>query len=215
MSDKSPRQGMSKKSSKSIKEKRAEKRAKGHTETPLRDRSTRRRSGEPAPPRASSAGRPRRTSTGCPSTPTTWRASTPTSRPRSPSSTGTARRSAAPTTDLAPHVGGFASRERDPRAVRRGPAAQAAARGRRRAARRADAVGLAALRAGRRADPARHRPAADPDRVRGDEPLDPRPGRRPARVPQEQRARRLLLGPARAPAGRLHRRLRPPAHARP
>ena len=31
MSDKSPRQGMSKKSSKSIKEKRAEKRAQGHT----------------------------------------------------------------------------------------------------------------------------------------------------------------------------------------
>jgi hypothetical protein len=30
MSDKSPRQGMSEKSSKSIKEKRAEKRAKGH-----------------------------------------------------------------------------------------------------------------------------------------------------------------------------------------
>ena len=33
MSDKSPRQGMTKKSSKSIKEKRAEKRAKGHSET--------------------------------------------------------------------------------------------------------------------------------------------------------------------------------------
>ena len=33
MSDKSPRQGMSKKSSKSIKEKRADKRAKGHTDT--------------------------------------------------------------------------------------------------------------------------------------------------------------------------------------
>ena len=33
MSDKSPRQGMSKKSGKSIKEKRAEKRAKGHVET--------------------------------------------------------------------------------------------------------------------------------------------------------------------------------------
>jgi hypothetical protein len=33
MSDKSPRQGMSKKSSKSIKEKRAEKRAKNHTAT--------------------------------------------------------------------------------------------------------------------------------------------------------------------------------------
>jgi hypothetical protein len=33
MSDKSPRQGMSKKSSKSIKEKRAEKRAKQHTDS--------------------------------------------------------------------------------------------------------------------------------------------------------------------------------------
>jgi hypothetical protein len=33
MSDKSPRQGMSKKSGKSIKEKRAEKRDKGHVET--------------------------------------------------------------------------------------------------------------------------------------------------------------------------------------
>jgi hypothetical protein len=33
MSDKSPRQSMSKKASKSIKEKRAEKRAKGHPES--------------------------------------------------------------------------------------------------------------------------------------------------------------------------------------
>jgi len=33
MSDKSPRQGMSKKSAKSIKEKRAEKRAKEHVDT--------------------------------------------------------------------------------------------------------------------------------------------------------------------------------------
>ena len=33
MSDKSPRQGMSKKSGKSIKEKRAEKRSSGHEET--------------------------------------------------------------------------------------------------------------------------------------------------------------------------------------
>jgi hypothetical protein len=33
MSDKSPRQGMSKKSGKSIKEKRAEKRDKGHEQT--------------------------------------------------------------------------------------------------------------------------------------------------------------------------------------
>jgi hypothetical protein len=33
MSDKSPRQGMTKKTTKSIKEKRAEKRAKGHSES--------------------------------------------------------------------------------------------------------------------------------------------------------------------------------------
>jgi hypothetical protein len=33
MSDKSPRQGMTKKAGKSIKEKRADKRAKGHEET--------------------------------------------------------------------------------------------------------------------------------------------------------------------------------------
>ncbi len=33
MSDKSPRQGMSKKAGKSIKEKRADKRAKGHEDT--------------------------------------------------------------------------------------------------------------------------------------------------------------------------------------
>ena len=33
MSDKSPRQGMTKKTAKSIKEKRADKRAKGHEET--------------------------------------------------------------------------------------------------------------------------------------------------------------------------------------
>ena len=33
MSDKSPRQGMTKKTGKSIKEKRADKRAKGHEET--------------------------------------------------------------------------------------------------------------------------------------------------------------------------------------
>jgi hypothetical protein len=37
MSDKSPRQGMSKKSSKSIKEKRADKRAKGHPDSSLSD----------------------------------------------------------------------------------------------------------------------------------------------------------------------------------
>ena len=37
MSDKSPRQGMSKKSTKSIKEKRAEKRAKEHPDSSLSD----------------------------------------------------------------------------------------------------------------------------------------------------------------------------------
>ena len=43
---------------------------------------------------------------------------------------------------------------------------------------------------------------AHPDRLRGDEPLDQgRPGRA-ARVPQEQRARRLLLGAAGAAADR-------------
>ena len=40
MSDKSPRQGMSKKSGKSIKEKRAEKRARRPEQTPRRSRST-------------------------------------------------------------------------------------------------------------------------------------------------------------------------------
>ena len=39
------------------------------------------------------------------------------------------------------------------------------------------AVGLAALRAGRGAHPAGHRPAAHPDRVRGDEPLEAATGR--------------------------------------
>ena len=55
----------------------------------------------------------------------------------------------------------------------------------------------------RRDHPARHRPRADADRVRGDEPLDARRPLRPARLPQEQRARRLLLGAARPAAGRL------------
>ena len=63
----------------------------------------------------------------------------------------------------------------DPRAARRGvrrhPAAQADAQRHRRDARRAGPLGLAALRAGRRTHPDRHRPEADPDRVRGDEPL--------------------------------------------
>ncbi len=100
---------------------------------------------------------------------------------------------------------------RDPGRLGRGRAAEAAARGRRRAVRRPGALGLAALRAGRGADPARHRPEADADRLRGDEPLDPGRPPRAARVPQEQRAGRLLLGDPRPAAGRADRRLRTPA----
>ena len=51
---------------------------------------------------------------------------------------------------------------------------------------------------GRDADPARDRLPADADRLGGDEPLEPRRLLRPPRLPQEQRARRLLLDPARA-----------------
>ena len=54
---------------------------------------------------------------------------------------------------------------------------------------------------------------AHADRVRGDEPLDPRRRGRAARLPQEQRAGRLLLGAAGDGAGRHHRRLRPSAVA--
>lgn len=43
MSDKSPRQGMTKKSGKSIKEKRADKRAKGHEEPFLDKPATKKR----------------------------------------------------------------------------------------------------------------------------------------------------------------------------
>ena len=43
MADKSPRQGMTKKTGKSIKEKRADKRAKGHEETFLDKPATKKR----------------------------------------------------------------------------------------------------------------------------------------------------------------------------
>ena len=56
--------------------------------------------------------------------------------------------------------------------------------------------------------------AADADRLRGDEPLDRRRHLQRPRLPQEQRARGLLLGAARAAADRLDRRLRPPAARR-
>ena len=95
--------------------------------------------------------------------------------------------------------------------VRRHPRAQAPAQRHLRPAGGPGALGLAALRAGRRAHPGRHRPAADAHRVRGDEPLEQGRLLQPPRLPQEQRARRLLLGAARPPDRRHHRRLRPAA----
>ena len=61
---------------------------------------------------------------------------------------------------LAEHVAKFPTRDEILTGTRRRPPAQAAARGRRCAEDRPGAVGLAALCAGRRADPARDRPAA-------------------------------------------------------
>ena len=94
---------------------------------------------------------------------------------------------------------------------RRHPAAQTRAPGPGRDARGAGAVGLAALRAGRRDHPAGDRPATDGDRLRGDEPLDRGRGVQPSRAAQEQRARRVRLGPPRAVPRRVDRRLRPEA----
>ena len=57
------------------------------------------------------------------------------------------------------------------RRKRRHPVTEGPGRGSRRTSCGTDPLGMAALRAGRRPDPDRHRPAADADRVRGDEPL--------------------------------------------
>ena len=210
MSDKSPRQSMSKKSGKSIKEKRAEKRNKGIRGDLLRE----------DPPDEEEvtllrAGRDRFVGEG---------ERAPAAAPPGPH----------------PHSGRRPpgpdhARARLRRAVRRRPTRRWASTspGSRRATQilaDSDVVLLpkpqhsdvAALGPGQvlwgwphcvqdyRAHPARDRPAADPDRLRGDEPLDPGRSRRPARVPQEQRARRLLLGDPRTPAGGPDRRLRPP-----
>ncbi len=214
MADKSPRQGMSKKSGKSIKEKRAEKHAKAvgrhhrrrgprcpQEEVSLLQPRRRRhlfqgeRAPPPAPPRAPRPPRPR---------------PRPADHPRA-----RVRRT------LRPHrrgAGAARGRLRVPRGdhhrLRRGGAAQAAARGRGRHARRPGPLGLAALRPGPGDDPAGDRPGADADRLRGDEPLDRGRSRRPARLPQEQRAGRLLLGAAGDGARRHHRRLRTPAQRR-
>ena len=90
----------------------------------------------------------------------------------------------------------------------------------RRDARRAGPLGVAALRAGRGAHTAGHRPAIHADRLRGDEPLDQRRLVQPARLPQEQRACRLLLRlhalQINGSTGDYGRRLRPcSASARP
>ena len=110
MSDKSPRQGMTKKSGKSIKEKRADKRAKGARGHAVRQAGRPARSDAPRPG-GRSAPPPRRTSTGSRSTRSTSPASTRTSARGSRSSTGTASASAYSDTDLAALVAGLASRE--------------------------------------------------------------------------------------------------------
>ena len=211
MSDKSPRQSMTKKSGKSIKEKRAEKRAKDPATPTTGPRPGQEEvtgdllslgrhrllgQGERAPPPA--PPRPPRTG------------SRRGSRRRITLEHGYGERFGSPTASCADIVAGFATPRGDPGRLRRRGAAQAAARGRRGDAARAGPVGLAALRPGPGDDPARDRPRADPDRLRGDEPLDRRRRRRAARLPQEQRARRLLLGAAGPGADRHHRRLRSP-----
>ncbi|CAA9540022.1 MAG: Alanine dehydrogenase, partial [uncultured Solirubrobacteraceae bacterium] len=98
--------------------------------------------------------------------------------------------------------------------VRRRAAPQASGRGSRRLPRGAGPLGLAPLRAGRRDHPGGDRPAADPDRVGGDEPLDGRGDVPHARVPRQQRARGLRVGRARPGAGRPHGRVRAEAQRR-
>ena len=126
------------------------------------------------------------------------------------SSTATAIGSGPPTRSSRRSSAGLRSREELFAAVRRAPAAQAAGRGPADAAPGPGRLGLAALRAGPRDGPAGHRPPADAHRLGGDEPLERERRLRPARLPQEQRAGGLLLGPARAPAPGLQRGLRPP-----
>ncbi len=96
----------------------------------------------------------------------------PTCAAGSTSSTATASASASPTTSCATLVAGVRTHEQlvdecdvilQPKPLHARP---------RRAARGAGPLGLAALRAGRGAHPAGHRPPAHADRLRGDEPLE-------------------------------------------
>ena len=210
MSDKSPRQGMTKKTGEVDQGEARRQARQGVTRRPSRTRSTRARRSEPVG-LGVIGRRPRRTSTGCRSTRITCPARRRRPAARITLEHGYGARFGARRRGPGAVRGGFASREEIARRSDVVAAAQAAARGRRRDPRRADPVGLAALRPGHRAHPGRDRPSPDPDRLRGDEPLDARRHGRAARVPQEQRARRLLLGAPRAPAGGLHRGLRSPA----
>ncbi len=110
--------------------------------------------------------------------------------------------------ELAEYVGGFGSHEELVATLRHRAAAQADARRHRGTASQPGVLGLAALRPGQRTHPGGDRPPAHPDRVRGHEPLERRRFVLAARVPQEQRARRVLLGAACPAAHRLHRPLR-------
>ena len=170
MSDKSPRQNMSKKSGKSIKEKRAEKR-KGagrvllRHDPPAEEEVTLLSLGVVGTSAKENEYR-------LPLHPEHLPLLDPDLRARITLEHGYGARFGASDASLAEHVAGFASRaelladsdvvllpkpqHEDVAALSSGPGA----------------VGLAALRPGHRTHPARDRPTPHADRVRGDEPLD-------------------------------------------
>ena len=136
----------------------------------------------------------------------------PSSRQRITLEHGYGARFGTPTAS-SPLVAGFASREEILRRLRRRGAAQAAARGRRGHGTpgRSSGAGRTACRT-RVDDPARHRPRADPDRLRGDEPLDGRTARVGLHVfhKNNELAGYCSVLQALELAG-IHRRLRAPA----
>ena len=171
MSDKSPRQGMSKKSGKSIKEKRAEKHAKAAgTSTAVESLA---RQEEVSLLSLGVIGTSAKENEHRLPLHPDHLARLDADDRRPHHARARVRRALRPSRRRAGRARGRLRVARgDPRRLRRRGAAQAPARGRGRHARRAGPVGLAALRAGPRADPAGDRPGADPDRLRGDEPLD-------------------------------------------
>ena len=186
MSDKSPRQGMTKKSGKSIKEKRAEKRDKADRGPRPRASSTAR--SDPAPPRGRRHLRQGERAPPAAPPRAPRRGSTRTSARRITLEHGYGARFGVPDADLADVVAGFATREEILAGSDVVAAAQAAARRPRPAPRGGRCSGGGRTASRTPPDPARHRPAAHADRLRGDEPLDPGRQRRPPRLPQEQRA---------------------------